>query len=196
MTDQRLGFLQQATQRRDGHTLVETLIVLALMATLVGMAASRLNYSTLRLDANVRVVRNALQQAWRLSVQKQHDVLVSIDTAGGRIRIVEDGDNDGQPSAGERISWRPLEEGARFDLPPAGLTGGVAAPVVGSGVRVVTSMPTINFRRNGSTSGDAEVYLSTAYRGAKEWRAVSLSQVTGRTEWFRRAGGTWRSGGI
>lgn len=182
--------------RREGHTLIETVIVLTLMAILAGMAVPRLNYTSMRLDANVRVVRAVLQQAWRMSVQKQHDVLVSVDVAGGRMRIVEDANNDGQPTAGERVTWRPLEEGAVFDVPPAGLSGAVSAAVVGTGVKTVTSMPTVYFRRNGSTSGDAEFYLSTMYRGTREWRGVTVAQATGRTEWFRLAGGSWKSGGI
>lgn len=186
--------LRQTSRR--GHTLVETLIVLALMAVLAGMAVPRLNYTSMRLDANVRVVRGVLQQAWRMSVQKQHDVLVSVDVAGRRMRILEDANNDGLATAGERVMWRPLEDGAAFDVPPVGITGAVAAEVVGTGVKTVTSMPTVYFRRNGSTSGDAEVYLSATYRGTKEWRGVTLAQATGRTEWFRRAGGAWKSGGI
>lgn len=185
-----------AARPRRGHTIVETLIVLALMATLAGMAVPRLNYASLRLDANVRVVRNVLQQAWRLSVQKQHDMIVSVDTAGRRIRILEDADNDGQPTAGERVTWKPLEEGAQFDIPASGLTGAVSAPVVGSGIHAVSSLPSITFHRNGSSSGDVEVYLSASYRGKKDWRAVTLAQATGRSEWFRLAGSAWRSGGI
>ena len=182
--------------RRGGHTLVETLIVMALMAALAGMAMPRLNYVSIRLDANVRVVRAVFQQAWRTAVQKQHDVLVSVDTAGQRIRMHEDVNNDGLMTAGERITWRPLEEGAAFDVPPAGVNGPVTAAVLGTGVSTVASLPTITFRRNGAAGGDAEIYISATNRGLKEWRAVTVAQATGRTEWFRRPDATWRSGGI
>jgi prepilin-type N-terminal cleavage/methylation domain-containing protein len=185
------------TGGRQGHTLIEMLIVMGLMATLAGIAMPRLNYSGLRLDANVRVLRSVFQQAWRASIQKQHDMLVSLDTAGKRIRMLEDANNDGLPSTGERVTWRPLEEGAVFDVPATGVTGAVTASVSGTGVRTVNGMPTITFRRNGSTSGDAEIYLSIQFRGVKEFRGVTVAQATGRTEWFRRVNSSWwRSGGI
>jgi hypothetical protein len=151
----------------------------------------------LRLDANVRVVRSAFQQAWRASIQNQHDVLVSLDTAGRRIRILEDMNNDGAATLGERATWRPLEEGARFDVPATGMAGAVTTSVSGNGVRSVEFMPTIIFRRNGSTSGNVEVYLAIDHRGGREFRGVTVAQATGRTEWFRLVNNTWwRSGGI
>ncbi|NUQ11402.1 MAG: type II secretion system protein [Gemmatimonadaceae bacterium] len=184
-------------QPRRGHTVVEMLIVMSLMAALAGIAMPRLNYSAMRLDANVRVVRSAFQQAWRAAIQTQHDMLVSMDTAAKRIRIVEDVNNDGLPSPGERVTWRPLEEGAVFDVPAAGVSGPVTTSVSGPGVKSVQGMPTITFRRNGSTSGDVELYLSIRYRSVKEFRGVTVAQATGRTEWFRRVNGSWwRSGGI
>jgi Tfp pilus assembly protein FimT len=182
---------------RQGHTLIEVVLVIVILMALAGFAAPRLNYSGMRLDSNVRIVRSVFQQAWRLSIQNQHDILVSIDTANRRIRTLEDVNQDGLPSAGERVTWKPLEEGARFDTPPSGVNGTVTASVSGTGVKTVQSMPTVTFRRNGSTSGDVELYLSLQFRGTKEFRGVTVAQATGRSEWFRRVNSSWwRSGGI
>jgi hypothetical protein len=165
------------------------------MAALAGFAMPRVNYVAVRLDANARIVRSAMQQAWRLSIQQQHDILVSIDTAIGRIRVLEDANNDGIPTAGERVTWRPLEEGVRFALPPSGVNGAVTGAVAGSGIRSVNGMPTLTYRRSGSTSGDAEIYLSAQSRAGMERRAVTISQTTGRTEWFKYVKSNWRSAG-
>lgn len=189
--------VSRGVRPRRGHTLIETILVVVIITLLAGFAAPRLNYSSMRLDANVRIVRSVFQQAWRLSIQNQHDILVSIDTSNRRIRTVEDINQDGLPSAGERVTWKPLEDGAQFDVPATGLAGPVSTSVSGTGVRTVQSMPTITFRRNGSTSGDVELYISMPFKGVKEFRGVTVAQATGRTEWFRRVNSTWwRSGGI
>lgn len=179
-----------------GHTLVEIVIVVAVMAAIAGLALPRLDYVTMRLDANARATRGVLQQAWRLAIQKQHDILVGLDTAGHRLRVHEDLDTDGQIDSGERVTWRPLEEGVRFVTPPSGVAGAVSGAVAGPGVRTMNGLPTIVFRRNGSTSGDAELYLGAVERGGTRHRAVTVAQSTGRTEWFRWTNGAWHSGGI
>jgi prepilin-type N-terminal cleavage/methylation domain-containing protein len=181
---------------RLGHTLAELLITLAVMATIATFALPRVNYVSMRLDGAARTVRSTMQQAWRMSVQKQHDIIVSFDTAGKRIRILEDSDNNGSAGSGERISWRPLEDNVRFERPPAGINGAASAALVGSGLKQVNSMPSITFRRNGSTSGDVEIYLSAQGKPGKEWRAVTVVQATGRSEWFKRVNNAWRSGGM
>jgi Tfp pilus assembly protein FimT len=190
-----LESLGMRPRRRAAHTLVEMLIVLVVLAVTATLAMPRLNYVALRLDGNSRIVRNTLQQAWRASVQKQHDILVSFDTAGRSIRTIEDTNGDNQVTAGERVLVRPLEEGVRFDTPSASIGGYTLNPVTGPGVRSINALPTVIFRRNGSTSGDAEIYVSARNKSVKEWRAVTLAQSTGRTEWFRLVSGAWRSGG-
>ena len=182
---------------RWGHTLVEMMIVVTIIAGVSAVAMPQLNYAGMRLDANARAVRAVLQQAWRLSIQKQHDVVVSCDVAGKRVRTLEDNDNDRAVDAGERITWRPLEEGAYFTTPPSRI--GSATPpnvVAGSGVVALDGMPSVVFHRNGSTSGDAEVYLAITSRKRMERRAVVVAQATGRTDWYKYLNGSWRLGGL
>lgn len=182
-------------RRRRGHTLLEILIVIGILATIASLSLPRIDYVSLRLDSNARSLRGALQQAWRMSIQKQHDVLVGVDVANRRLVIVEDANNDGIAAAAERSTVRPLEEGVLFGTPPTGLTGPASGPVAGPGVLALGGLPTIVFHRNGSTSGDAEVYLAAVDRGVMKRRAISVAQATGRTEWFRWVDNTWRSGG-
>ena len=52
-------------------------------------------------------------------------------------------------------------------------------------VVVVNGMPTITFHRDGSVSSDAEIYVSIAARGPKMYRALVLTQATGRIDWYR-----------
>lgn len=182
---------------RAGHTLVEMMIVVTIVAGVSAVAMPQLNYPAMRVDANARAIRAVMQQAWRLSIQKQHDVAVSFDVGHNRVRTLEDADNNRAAGTGERITWRPLEEGAVFAKPPARV-GGAALPdaVVGDGVVEVDALPTIVFHRNGSTSGDAEVYLQLSARGKTERRAILVAQATGRTDWYKYVSGSWRLGGL
>jgi len=192
----RIRVVQFRGEGERGFTLVEMLIAIVLIAVIAAFALPRLDFVDMRLDANMRIVRSVLQQSWRASIQKQHDLVVSFDVATHRVRIVEDMDNDGAIDSGERVSWRPLEEGVLFDVPPAGVNGSVGAAVAGPGVRTLTAFPSVIFHRNGSTSGDIEIYLSAQKRGGKGWRALTVAQTTGRSDWFRAVNGTWQSGGI
>jgi hypothetical protein len=173
------------------------MIVVTIVAGVSAVAMPQLNYSAMRMDANARAVRATLQQAWRLSIQKQHDVDVSFDVAHNRLRTLEDQDNNRAAGTGERITWRPLEEGAMLAKPPARV-GGAAGPdaVVGDGIVTVDAMPTIIFHRNGSTSGDTEVYLQLVAHGKTERRAILVAQATGRTDWYKYLNGAWRSAGL
>jgi Tfp pilus assembly protein FimT len=173
------------------------MIVVTMVAIVSSIAIPRFNYTAMRLDANAQAVRAVLQQAWRLSIQKQHDVDVSFDVAGKRIRTLEDQDNNRTAGTGERVTWRPLEEGTVLAAPTARLGGATPlAAVAGTGVMTVDGMPTIVFHRNGSASGDAEIYLAFSSRGKTDRRAIMVAQATGRTDWYKYVGGAWRNAGL
>ena len=61
----------------------------------------------------------------------------------------------------------------------------IHSPITGSSVVTVGGMPTITFHRDGSVSSDAEIYVSIAARGPKWYRALVLTQATGRVDWYR-----------
>ena len=78
-------------------------------------------------------MRTLLQGSQRNSITRQSNVIVSFDTGGKRVRLVQDDNNNGAIDAGERVNFRALEEGAKFVKPtwngPNGTTP--AASVVG-----------------------------------------------------------------
>lgn len=181
--------------RRAGVTLVELLVALVLLGILAGAALPRLDPAAHRADAGMRQVRGALQQAQRIAVQHQYDVVVSFDVRAGSIRVAEDSTND-RVIAGERVRWLPLDPGVRFVRPASPVPGGVGgAEVAGPGVRSVDGLPSVVFRRSGAASGDLEVYLAAARRGAgDDVRAVTVVHGTGRTAWFRLTDRGWTGG--
>jgi hypothetical protein len=70
----------------------------------------------------------------------------------------------------------------------------VSSPVSGPDVRTLDGMPSVIFRRNGAASTDVDVYVAAA-RGS-DYRAVSVVQATGRTDWFRYVNSAWKPAGI
>lgn len=176
---------------RKGFTLVELVIVLALMGIIFGIAGTRLDLGKYRTNSGVTVLMTTLQGAQRLAVQRQYNVIVSFDPATARVRSIEDADSDGRVSAGDHVVWKSLGDQVRFAVPPAGLNGAVAEPVVGDNIRKLDGYPTIMMRRDGSTSSGAEIYIRTTRQELKDFRALALTQSTGRIDIFRYADPGW-----
>lgn len=181
---------------RAGFTLLEVALVLVVSGIVVTIALPKLDLTRYRADATAQLVRTLLEQAQRAAIVQQHDMLVSFDTQGERVRLVWDANDDGAVSAGERVTWHSLEAGSRFAVPSAGVDGVVSAAVDGSGMRAVDGYPTLVIHRDGSTSGEAAIYLETVAH-SRAFRAITVTQSTGRTDWYRQsATGAWSRGGL
>lgn len=175
-----------ATSRR-GFTMAETMIVLVVSGIMLTLALPKVDASKYKADAVAQIVRTTLQNAGRASITRQHDMIVSFDTTGERIRVAYDANNDGIINPGERVTYRGLDVGILFADPTVNGVSGSAihAPVSGAAVTRVTGYPTVTFHRDGSVSSDAEIYVSIAARGPKVYRAIVLTQATGRVDWYR-----------
>jgi prepilin-type N-terminal cleavage/methylation domain-containing protein len=173
---------------RRGVSVVELVIVLVILGVISSLALPRLNLGRFRSDAAASQVRSVLQTAQRTSLTRQYDVIVSMDTVKGGLRIAEDVNNNGAIEVSEWKFWRPLGEGNRFAVPPKGITNSVTTSVVGSALKKVDNMPSIIFHRDGSASTDAEVYVASTSRGRTDYRAVALTRSTGRAELYRLSG--------
>jgi prepilin-type N-terminal cleavage/methylation domain-containing protein len=173
---------------RLGFTLLELLTVLTMLGVIAGMAIPRLNVSRYRIDAAAQQVRSVFQTAQRTSLTRQYDVIVSVDTIKGGLRIAEDVNNNGAIELSEWKFWRPPGEGNRFTVPSAGLNGRVSHSVVGETLKTVDGLPSVIFHRDGSTSSDVEIYIASSYKGRVDFCAISLTRSTGRTELYRLAG--------
>ena len=184
------------SSRRPGFSAVELLIVCAIVGIFATLAYPRVNFTQFQVDSGARTVRVSLQNAERLAVTRQYDVVVSFDVVNKRIRIVEDGNNNDIVDNGERVTYAALEDGVHFKTPPAGLSGPVAGPIIGSNLKTVDGMPTIIFRRDGAASSDLEVYLASSKELANDWRAIQVVQATGRTDWYRYLNNLWKAGSI
>jgi Tfp pilus assembly protein FimT len=165
--------------------MLEIVMVLMITGIVAALAYPKIDVGRYKADSVVTTVRSAMQQAQRASLVGQHDVMVSFDVTNRSIRILWDANNDHQVNHGERMKSIALGSGNQFATPTRGLRGTVSQPVVGSNVKSVDNLPTVTFHRDGSLSSDLEIYMSTISTPTR-WRAVTVVQSTGRTDWFRK----------
>lgn len=164
-------------------------LVLVIMGILARIALPRLSTGATRADAAAQQIRSVFLTSQRTSLTRQYDVIVSIDTAKAGLRIAEDVNNNGTIEVSEWKFWRPLGSGNQFVRPPVGLTQSIVdSPVLGSQLTKVDNLPSVIFHRDGSASSDVEVYVASAFKGRTDYRAVTLTRATGRSEMYRLAG--------
>jgi prepilin-type N-terminal cleavage/methylation domain-containing protein len=181
---------------RQGFTVLELLIVIAIIAIIATLAYPKVNFQQFQVDAGARLVRLVLQNAQRVAVTRQYDVVVSFDVDNRRIRVLEDNNNNDAVDGTERVTWRNLEDSVHFVAPATGINGPVAAPISGSNVKTIDGMPSVVFRRDGAASSDFEVYLTSKRAKPNDTRGVQVIQSTGRTDWYRYINSKWKQGSL
>lgn len=172
---------------RPGFTMIEMIVVVVISGVMLTLAIPRIDTTKIKADAIAAIVRTTLQYAQRQAITRQHDMVVSFDTTGERIRTFWDSDNTGTITGTERITWRGLDVGILFTDPAVNGVSGTAihAPVTGSQLKELTGYPTVTFHRDGSASTEAEIYIKVAAHGPPWYRAITLTQSTGRVDWYR-----------
>jgi prepilin-type N-terminal cleavage/methylation domain-containing protein len=180
---------------RSGFTLIEMMVVVVIAGLMITLALPRVDTTKYRADAIATIVRTTLQYAQRQAVTRQHNMIVSFDTTGERIRTFWDANNDGSITSTERVTWRGLDVGVLFTDPSvAGLTGiTISSPVSGTAIDTVTGYPSITFHRDGSSDTDMQIYIKVAAHGPPWYRAILVTPSTGRVDWYRLnvQSGTW-----
>lgn len=178
---------------RRGFTILELTVVLIMVALIAGISVPRLNYEKYRADAAMRTVRSVLQGAQRQAIMRQTNVVVAFNPASRLMEIVEDTDNDCSYDAGERLTTRPLEDGAKFDLPPSPNGGSPPSTAVsGPNMCTIRGLQAIQFLRDGATSTDLDVYLTSSRGAVRDYRHIRVLMASGRTEAYRYNGSTWQ----
>jgi prepilin-type N-terminal cleavage/methylation domain-containing protein len=173
---------------RAGFTMLELMLVVVIMGVFMSLAIPKMNTSRSRAEGSAQQIRSVFLTAQRTSLTRQYDVIVSFDTVKSEIRIGEDANNDGVVTGVEWKFWRSLGEGT-FMMPTVGSnnTSPPAAVLVGT-FKTVDGMPSIIFHRDGSTSSDAEIYVGSPYKGRTDFRMITLTRSTGRSDLFRLSG--------
>jgi type II secretory pathway pseudopilin PulG len=176
--------------------MIELVIVIVVMGVFAGLAIPKVSAGRNRAEAAAQQVRSVFLTAQRTSLTRQYDVIVSFDTAKNAVRIGEDTDNNGQIIGVEWKFWRSIGDG-KFMVPPV-TSDNTTAPsksLLGD-FKTVDMMPSIVFHRDGSASTDAEIYVGNTYKDQPtEWRMITLTRSTGRSDMFRLSNAkTWIAG--
>jgi prepilin-type N-terminal cleavage/methylation domain-containing protein len=178
---------------RRAFTLIEILMVVVLIGIVLGVAISRVNFTAYRMDANVRLLQNALIGAQQTAITKNVEVQVMFDASNHRVRILQDTDSDDAVSASETVVYRALDN-ASFMTPTTTVDGALAFYLTGAGV-IETGNPlqrAVRFAPNGSLSGDVVLYIGFSSSRPDDMRAIAVTGATARTTFWSHGSGEWR----
>lgn len=175
--------------------MVELLVVMMLIGIMIGIFVPILQPQKFQMDAGIVVVASTFTAQQKNAILRQHNVVVVVDSAQGRLRVHRDEDNDGTIDAGEPFRVIELEDGVVFGR------GGSTARTMGSTMNTFLDtqdgMPALTFRRNGSASAESILYLTSqraslsggAY--AEDGRAIEIERATGRVRCYSFSSGAW-----
>lgn len=177
-----------------GFTLIEMLIVMAVLGLVVAFAAPKIDITKFRVESSMQGVGMTMLAAERQAITQQHDVILLFDVANNTIRIHDDANNNGVADVGERVRGVSLGDGivfGRATATPRPMGGG---PVTFT--KAIGGVPALVFHRDGSASESGGFYL-TSIRAAtsgvhlEDTRSIEIERATGRASWYKYGNSVW-----
>jgi prepilin-type N-terminal cleavage/methylation domain-containing protein len=187
------------TVRHRGFTLVEMLIVITMIGILTGIALWRVDIAGYQVNGDIQSIGTTLIASQREAIAKQHNVIVVFDTAGNRVRVVWDANNNGALDANEHSRLVFLGDRVQFGLGTAPAMPMGAQSVNFTDTETSSGLPCVNFYRNGSASEAGGAYITSRRaigdpKYVNDNRAMRVERATGRAEWWHYSGATWVRG--
>jgi prepilin-type N-terminal cleavage/methylation domain-containing protein len=169
-----------------GVTLLELMVVIVMIGILAAIAMSKLDWKRYQADAAGRGTMAELATTQRLALSLQANLKITFPDST-RMKILEDANNDGLASSGERVRYVVLDNNFYF--------GKATAPNLPS-PEDATTITSITFHRDGSADKSGTVYLHGpgADASCKRCRAIAINRATGRVVWYTYGTGSWKRG--
>ncbi|MGH7653750.1 MAG: pilus assembly FimT family protein [Gemmatimonadaceae bacterium] len=182
--------------KRRGLTLIEMVMVVVIIGIMARVALPRFNINRYRADGAGRLALILLQEAQRNAITRQSNVIVSFDSLLNRFRVVQDYNNNDTINTTDQVQYRKMAEGAIFAMPNWSSAVGEdgTAPTAafsGTGLSMISGLPTVIFRRDGSASGDVTVFVTTRAAVSTEYREIVVTASTGRADLYKFNGTAW-----
>jgi prepilin-type N-terminal cleavage/methylation domain-containing protein len=182
--------------KRRGLTLIEMVMVVVIIGIMAKVALPKFNIDRYRADGAGRLTRVLLQEAQRNAITRQSNVIVSFDPTYNRLRVVQDYNNNDTINTTDLVQYRNMAEGAVFAKPAwTGATGvdgtAPAAAINGAGLKTVSGLTSLIFRRDGSASSDVTLFVTTRASVPTEYREIVVSASTGRSDMYKFNGSAW-----
>lgn len=187
------------SRRQRGFTLVEMLIVITMIGIMTGMALWRVDIAGYQVNGDIQSIGTTLIASQREAIAKQHNVIVVFDTAGNRLRVVWDANNNGAFDADEHSRLVFLGDRVQFGLGTAPAMAMGSQAVNFTQTESSSGLPAVTFYRNGSASEASGAYVTSRRsigdpKYVRDNRAMRVERATGRAEWWHYDGTSWVRG--
>ena len=185
--------------RHRGFTLVEMLIVVTMIGIMTGIALWRVDIARYQVNGDIQSIGTTLIASQREAIAKQHNVIVVFDTAGNRVRVIWDANNNGQYDDGEHTRMVFLGDRVQFGLGTAPAMAIGTQAINFTDTETSSGLPAVTFYRNGSASEAGGAYITSRRsigdpKYVNDNRAMRVERATGRAEWWHYDGTTWQRG--